>query len=145
MSRSNGHSDSSGEAERIRRHMQQVRAHMARDIDQIADATRTMADWRTYVRRYPWLFVGSAAVLGFMLVPHRPRKVMLDLEALRQLGAGCSVNVQKERPRPTLMAGLLSSLVSLGAQQAMRGVSRYVDQRMARAAADRVRPQRGTE
>ena len=136
MTQSNGHPDSAGDdsAERIRRHMRAVRAQMAKDADEVVDATRTMTDWRAYVRRYPWLFVGGAAVLGYALVPRKPAAtVSLDAETLRRLSklAGQPVQQAGARPRPTLLGSLVSTLVSVGARYAMQGVSQYIDQRRA--------------
>ena len=122
MTAHNGNGAADDPAERIRRHMSAVRAQMAQDADHVADATRTMTDWRTYVRRYPWLFVGGAAALGYIMIPRRPTVVTLDPEVLRQL-AGRPVNVAPQAPRPSLFASMLSMAVSLGARHVMQHVS----------------------
>ncbi|MCE9555102.1 MAG: hypothetical protein K8T91_17260, partial [Planctomycetes bacterium] len=124
--------DDSGE--RIRRHMREVRAQMVEDADHMADATRTMTDWRAYVRRYPWLFVGGAALVGYALIPRKSGTVSLDAETLRQLSrcSGQAQTSERQRPRPTMLSSLLSTIVSIGAQHAMRGVSQYMDQRRTR-------------
>ena len=127
MAAHNGNGAADDPAERIRRHMSAVRAQMAQDADHVADATRTMTDWRTYVRRYPWLFVGGAAALGYMMIPRPPTMVTLDPEVLRQL-AGRPVHVAPQAPRSSLFASMLSMAVSLGARQVMQHVSHMMTQ-----------------
>jgi hypothetical protein len=57
------------DAEDIQRQMRSVRSHLSADVNELVENARDMADWRYYVRRYPWASVAAAAAVGFLLVP----------------------------------------------------------------------------
>jgi hypothetical protein len=66
--------DEAARLERIRGRMQSLRTDMHRDVREVVLSTREMTDWKTYVRRYPWVCVGLAAGVGFLLVPKKVYK-----------------------------------------------------------------------
>jgi len=58
-------------AEEIQQQMRQVRRELNEEVQEIVEQARDLADWRHYVRRYPWICLGGAAALGYLLVPAR--------------------------------------------------------------------------
>ncbi len=65
-------------ADDIIRDMQQVRRELRADVagivdraQDIVDRAQDMTDWRYYVRSYPLVCLGAAAVVGYLLVPTR--------------------------------------------------------------------------
>jgi len=61
----------SDEAERIRRQMQDVRLEMGRDVHEVVERAKELSDWRYYVRKHPWVCMGSALAIGFLAMPGR--------------------------------------------------------------------------
>lgn len=55
----------------IRERMALIRVNIEEHSVEVKAQTEALSDWRYYVRRYPWLSVGSAAVLGYSIVPRR--------------------------------------------------------------------------
>ena len=57
--------------ESMRERMQQLRCEIDEDMEQIAGIARTTLDWKHYVNTYPWMCLGAAVALGFLVVPKR--------------------------------------------------------------------------
>ncbi len=72
----------SDEAERIRRQMHSVRKDVGDDVKDIVHGAQQLSDWRYYVRRHPWMCVGSAFALGFLATPARRKLLNGDMETL---------------------------------------------------------------
>jgi hypothetical protein len=53
------------------RQMAAARAALSRDAQSAVSDARTLADWKHHFRAHPWLFVGGAAAIGFLLVPEK--------------------------------------------------------------------------
>jgi hypothetical protein len=57
----------------VRHEADQARERLARDLNRLEYRVETMKDWRTWFRRYPEWFLGtafvSAALLGYALTP----------------------------------------------------------------------------
>lgn len=59
----------------IRERMALIRLRIDEQSDEVVAQVSALSDWRSYVRRYPWVSVGAAAVLGYVLVPSRAKAV----------------------------------------------------------------------
>jgi hypothetical protein len=57
----------------IRERMAMIRQRIDEQSDEVVAQVNALSDWRSYVRRHPWVSVGAAAVLGYVLVPSRAR------------------------------------------------------------------------
>lgn len=57
------------EADSIQLKMLEVRRDLDDDVQEIAEGVRDLVEWRTYVRRYPLVCLGSAFLLGCVIVP----------------------------------------------------------------------------
>ena len=58
-----------GEAEdRIVGDIEQARTALDQDLDALEAEVRYETDWKVQTRRHPWLVLGCAIVLGFLLV-----------------------------------------------------------------------------
>ena len=57
----------------IRERMATVRQQIHDRSDQVVTQTKELSDWRFYVRRHPWASVTAAAVIGYAIVPGRPK------------------------------------------------------------------------
>jgi hypothetical protein len=65
----------------LREQMARVRSHLANDVGEVVEQAKELTDWRSHVRRHPWLFAGAAAAIGFMIVPARRRRGDFSAEA----------------------------------------------------------------
>lgn len=102
--------DSHGNGENIQRRMRDLRQEFDSDMLRVVADARELTDWRHYVRTYPWLCVGLAAAVGYLVVPGRtPREsVRVDLASLRELlREGKAFEVTPQRPRQSLAGTLL--------------------------------------
>jgi len=107
----------------IRQRMEEVRCDLDEDVQEIVEGARDMGDWRSYVRSYPWVCLGAAAVAGYLIVPRRP------WETLARLANQGRVLASSQLPRQGSSGGMLLSLVS---NLAMRAVSSYALQQVGR-------------
>jgi len=55
----------------VRVRMQGIRCEIDQDLEDVSASVHNMVDWKHYVEAYPWLCVGAAAALGFLIVPKR--------------------------------------------------------------------------
>jgi len=77
--------NSSESAEDLVREMREVRSNLGEDMQKFVDNARVMTDWHYYIRRAPWLSLGAAAALGYLVIPSKPRYVRPDLSQLAEL------------------------------------------------------------
>ena len=55
----------------VRIRMQKIRCEIDHDLEDVSASAHRMVDWKHYVRTYPWVCLGTAAALGFLIVPKR--------------------------------------------------------------------------
>ncbi|TWU14509.1 hypothetical protein CA54_33760 [Symmachiella macrocystis] len=111
-------------ADDIRRKMQNVRHELKEDVDDIAESTREMTNWQTYVKRYPWACMGAAFAAGFAVVPKQVELVAPDADTLVKLAKKHKLVVEAN-PKPQSRGGVTSTLLSLMGTMAMRGAVAY--------------------
>lgn len=75
----------SNESEEILRRMKEIRNDLDEDVQEIVEQARAMQDWRTYMKSHPWVFVGAAVAVGYILVPNR--RVRVETNATVQVPA----------------------------------------------------------
>jgi hypothetical protein len=118
-------------AEDLQRQMQQVRVEMREDVQVMVANAREMTDWTWYVRTYPWVCVGAAAAIGFLVVPSRSRPVIKpDAKDLIELAKHQKIVVKMEEPKSS--SSLLGTLARMAAGSLLQGgmavVSHQLDQ-----------------
>jgi hypothetical protein len=109
----------------LQRRMAEVREDLERNSARLKENAQTLADWRYYVRRYPWLVVAAAGAVGFLLVPKRAKPAPPSVEALAQLARerGFVLTDASQRTGPS---GLLGGLASIVAKTLLRAGTAYV-------------------
>ena len=55
----------------VRARMQGIRCDIDQGLEDVSASARSMVDWKHYVKTYPWVCLGTAAALGFLIVPKR--------------------------------------------------------------------------
>jgi len=107
-------------ADEIQRQMRQVRRELGEDVQEIVDNARIMADWRHYVRTYPWVCVGVALAAGYLIVPSRAHVIRPDAKTLAEWTKDQKIVVEpaaQARPQTTLT----NRLVGMAAGALMQG------------------------
>jgi hypothetical protein len=116
-------------AEEIQRQMRDVRSELRNDVQDLVDNARVMTDWHYYVRSYPWLCLGAAAAVGYLLVPSRVQVFKPDAQMLADLVRQHQVAVKTEvKPQPS--GGLLGGLVNMAAGAALQGAMAIASQQL---------------
>ena len=65
----------------VRARMQGIRCDIDQDLEDVSESARSMVDGKHYVEAYPWVCLGAAAALGFLIVPKRSTPTEADLTA----------------------------------------------------------------
>ncbi len=65
----------SPETQAILRRMEEVRCDLDEGAQEIAEGARDMGEWLHYVKNYPWISMGVACIIGYVIVPRRRLKV----------------------------------------------------------------------
>lgn len=113
-------------ADDIIERMQRVRRNVSQDVAGIVETARTLSDWRLHVRQHPWVLLGGAAALGFLLAP---RKKKIPGDDARELAALLKkYNVSVATPS-TPTKSLAQTLLGMAAPFAMRHVMGFAQQR----------------
>ena len=116
-------------AESVRARMQQLRREIDGDMEDMAASARSMVDWKHYVKTYPWVCLGAAVALGFLIVPKRSRVIRPDLATLTEPArTGHLVG----KPAPAATHGLIDALLATVANIAVQKASAYLGQSMGR-------------
>jgi hypothetical protein len=97
--------------------MQQIRCEMDQDLEQMVASARSMVDWKHYVKTYPWVCLGTAAALGFLIVPKRSTAIHPDLATLTELA---KTGHPVAEPAPAATRGLADALLTTVASIAVR-------------------------
>jgi hypothetical protein len=118
--------------------MSTIRRQMDDDWRGMVDSARELSDWKHYVRSYPWVSLGVAAAVGFLLVPQRLKVMSPDVETLTELAKSNRLIVTQDmeaHAQPSLLKSALtmiaSSVVRSGAALAGQHISRLLAEREA--------------
>ena len=113
--------------------MKALRREIAEDIDEVAESTRELTDWKLYVKSYPWICVGVAALAGYVAVPMRVEIRTPDVETLQKLAKRNQL-VVKQDAKAQARSGLAGTMLTLLANAAVRGVIAYAGQNLGKLA-----------
>src|SRR5271166_4270394 len=65
----------------VRARMQGIRCDIDQDLEDVSASAHSLVDWKHYVKTYPWICLGAAAALGFLIVPKRTTVTNADVAA----------------------------------------------------------------
>lgn len=111
----------------IQRQMSAIRTHLGGEVDGIVSNAQHLADWKHYVRAFPWASLGVAAAVGYFAVPRKLQIVSPDKETLAQLAKENRLVVEHS-PKGTEKPGIVGSLVNLAGNMALRAGIAYAGQ-----------------
>lgn len=107
-------------ADDLQARMAQLRGELRTDVTRTTAAAKQLTDWRYYVRQYPWATAAAVAAAGFLLVPRKRERPLLDEAALEKMVAEKRVVVIPQKPTEAKksMVGAIGSLVAAAATRA---------------------------
>ncbi len=119
---------SSAEISEIQRRMAQVRHELHEEVREAVKGAQSLTDWRSQVKNHPWLALGAATAVGFMLVPrrrHEPAPTIVTVGPHPAVvPAAAAAGPEKKKRR----WGLIGSAVGMLAPIAVRAVQNYAIQ-----------------
>jgi hypothetical protein len=104
-------------ADAVRERMQQLRCEIDGDMEDMAASARTMVDWKHYVKTHPWVCLGAAVALGFLIVPKRSKATPAAAATLIEPAATGHVVVKSG---PTITAGVIDAILAAVANIAIQ-------------------------
>ena len=109
----------------VRERMQQLRCEIDGDMEDVSASAHTMLDWKHYVKTYPWVCLGAAVALGFLIVPRRLKAIRHDLDIPTELTEAGHLVV---KPAPTAVRGVVDVIVATVVGIAVREATVYLGQ-----------------
>jgi len=110
----------------IQRRMAQIRHELHEDVREAVKGAQELTDWRSQVRNRPWMALGAAAALGYVIVPRRHPAPAPAIVAVAPAAA------VPPTPAPAPLRkkrwGLIGSAVGLLAPIAVRAAQNYAIQ-----------------
>jgi hypothetical protein len=106
----------------ILRRMEEVRCDVDEDVQEIVEGARDMGKWRYYVRTYPWICLGAALAVGYLIVPRRAFAMQPDTQKPEEPSR------LLETPNSPPKANARGVLLPFVGNLVMRGVAAYVGQ-----------------
>lgn len=119
-------------AEALRSEMAQVRHELSEDVDDVVENAKELADWRHYVRKYPFVCVGAALAVGYLVVPQRIEIVSPSASQLEKLAQRDHLVVKPSPSAGPASPGWKSKLLSFGANLLLRSAMTYAGQQAGR-------------
>jgi hypothetical protein len=119
------------EIDEIRRHMAQIRRELHEDVQEVVAGAEAVADWRRYIRAYPWAAVGAAAAVGYLVVPKRHRSVPRDVARKADVEAAIEAArepAEETKRRKSLIGAGLGMLAPLVWRAASNYAMGYLEQ-----------------
>src|SRR5437868_1326978 len=113
----------------IQRRMAQIRHELHVEVQEAVKGAQSLTDWRSLVRNYPWLALGTAAAVGYLIVPKR-RGETSTIVAVGTPASGLAATATPQparRPRGNRW-GLVGTAVSLLTPIAVRAAQNYAIQ-----------------
>ena len=123
-------SERKSEADEIELQMRQVRSDLREDVTSLVAGARDLTDWTTYVRRYPWICLGAAAAIGYLVVPSRTKVIRPDAAMLQDLVDREKLVVQMQPPtqRPKLASMVVGMATTALVNGGLALLSKHVEQ-----------------
>jgi hypothetical protein len=124
-------------ANELQRRMALVREDLERNAARLWQNAQTLADWRYYVRQYPWLTLAAASAIGFLLVPKRASPIAASAEALAKVAREQGLVLQPTA-KAAASSGILGGMINSLAKTLLRTSIVYAGQQVGQILASRM-------
>lgn len=121
-------SETTPSAEMLRSEMAQVRHELSEDVDDVVENAKELTDWRHYVRKYPFVCVGAALAVGYLVVPQRIEIVSPSAKQIEKLAKRDHLVVKHSPNAGPASPGWKSKLLTFGANLLLRSAITYAGQ-----------------
>jgi hypothetical protein len=122
----------------IRRKMALIRRELHEDVREVVASAEAVTDWRRYFRKYPWVSVGAAFALGYLIVPKRKRTIPIEVgsQVERALISTAREDARplvtrEEPPRKSLLASAFGVVAPIAWRLAQNYALNYAEQWLA--------------
>lgn len=129
------------DVDQIRRRMAQIRCDLHEDMQEVVSGAEVAFDWRHYVRQYPWIAIGAATAVGYLVVPKRRKVVVEADQAVNELRKVASAEAERVHTKSrrkgwvrTALGLATPLLVRAGQRYAMGLAENWLAQQQAEAA-----------
>ncbi len=116
------------EIDEIRRHMAQIRHELHEDVQGVVKGAEAATDWRRYVRNYPWVTVGVAFGIGYLIIPRRsqqPVGTTVNFSQADQARPIVQVAPPAAEPEKKKGKGLFRTVIGFAAPFVLRSAQGY--------------------
>ena len=120
----------SPETAALLRRMAEVRADLDDGAQEIAESARDLGEWRHYVKTYPWLSMGIACVIGYVIVPRRRARPQNAQQLIAEW-----IEQSRGLANPPSTRGVLGAVRALAGNLLWRSVISFVARRATQAVA----------
>ncbi|MEZ6066535.1 MAG: hypothetical protein R3B90_12685 [Planctomycetaceae bacterium] len=114
-------------ADELRRRMASIRRQLPGDVERIVIGARRAVDWRRYVAEHPWTATAVAALLGYWVIPKRPRVIQPSADELIKLAKKHQLTVQPQTVAQR-QPGFVDTAVSMMGNMLFRAGVAYASQ-----------------
>lgn len=115
------------ETQAILQRMDEVRRDLDEGVQDVVEGARHMGEWRSYVKTYPWVCLGAALVVGYLIVPRRRVEMERDVQKVVELANPNRLITTVNLPPKATPRGMLLAFVG---NLVLRGVSSYFGQQV---------------
>ena len=120
----------SPEIDELQRQMHRVRTSLGVEVHDLVENAKAITDWRRYWRSHPWAWCGAAAILGYVVVPHR-RIGQADAQTLAEMARFEVAKVSAANGSAPRRRGIMSDLAGMAmgfaAQRGMQMLGRKLE------------------
>ena len=116
---------SPAEITEIQRRMAQIRRELHEEVREAVKGAQSLTDWRSQVRNHPWLALGAAAAVGYLIVPRRQRPAPAIVAVPRAAAVPPAIAAAARKKKRW---GLIGSAFGLLAPIAVRAAQNYAIQ-----------------
>jgi hypothetical protein len=126
------------EIDEIRWQMAQIRRDLHRDVSEVVGSAEKVFDWRSYLRDRPWLSVGAAFAVGYLIVPRKARPTQVVVAAAPDVNgvagplplvsaSGDDANLVAARSRPSVLRRVFNLVRPIAVQAAQSYASVWLE------------------
>ena len=117
------------EVDEIRRHMAQIRRELHEDVQGVVRGAEATTDWRRYVKNYPWVALGLAFGVGYLIVPRKRQPQDLITQYLPSHHDRPAERTPAPEPEPKKKGkGIFRTLVGLATPFVLKSAQGYAMQ-----------------
>ncbi len=116
--------------ELIRGKMDFIRHKLDDDVTHVKQSAKTLSNWKYYVKKYPWVCLGAAAAVGYLVVPRKLQIQTPDAKTLEKLARKNRLVVEN-KPKAQAQSGAIGAAFTFLSGLALRTAAAHVGSHLA--------------